>query len=88
MKINKNFVLTELSDTYIAVPVGDDAQEMQAVVRLNKTGKTIWEALTEGADESTVVRIIKERYDIDETTASADVHAVIERLREAGIVED
>ena len=45
MKIKDGFVLEEVGDFYLAVAVGELAEEFRAIVRLNETGAFLWRQL-------------------------------------------
>ncbi|MEO0191426.1 MAG: PqqD family protein [candidate division WOR-3 bacterium] len=53
---------------------------------LNETGATIWENVDLGEDE--IVRLLTERYGIEEDEAREDTRAFLQELREKGLLED
>lgn len=88
MRLKKGFVLTEAAGECLAVPTGEAAEALHGVIRLNETGKVIWEALAEGLDERAIAVRLKDVYDVDDSTAVRDVHSMLAKLREAGIIKD
>lgn len=87
MKIREGFVLREIAGSYVVIALGNAGKIFNGMIHLNETGKLIWEMLSEGSDESTIIDTILQQYEIDKNTAQADVHRVIAELQGAGILE-
>ena len=88
MKIKDLFVLQELVDEYMVVPVGDEADRMQGIIRLNETGAFLWKLLSEkNRTEDDLVKAITDEYDTDKETARADVVAFIDTIKQFGCLE-
>lgn len=88
MKINGEFVLREVVGEYIVIPTGKTALTMNGMITLDPVGALIWQELTEGSQPEAVLGKILERFDVDETTAKADMEEFIEKLRAAGLLEE
>ena len=82
----KDMVLTEIEGEYYAVPVGEAAQRFSGMIRMNRTGKRIFELLMEGLDQAAVVQKLTEEFDVDEETARNNVSAILDKLRGAGLL--
>jgi len=54
---------------------------------MNGTATEAWCLLTEGKSIDEVARVIAERYEIDLTSAKADVEALLQELKKEQIVE-
>lgn len=88
MKIKDSFVLQELVDEYMVVPVGDEADRMQGIIRLNETGAFLWKLLSEkDQTEDDLVKAITDEYDTDNETAKKDVTAFIDTIKQFGCLE-
>lgn len=88
MKLKESFVLTQMGDEYAAVPVGDQASEFRGIIRLNETGKDIWDGLADGLTrEQIACRLVEEYNGVDETSALEATDRIIRTLKEAGILE-
>lgn len=86
MKQNPNFLLREVADTMVLVPVGEATKKYPGMITLNATGKFLWEALAaEQTTESLVAALLKE-YAVDEATAGKDVEHFVQKLTSAGAV--
>lgn len=87
MKLKGTYILSEVCDEIVAVPVGDAAAEFSGVIRLNKTGAEIFRCLQAEMKEAQIVEALLEKFDgIDRKRASEDVQNVLKQLEEAGIV--
>ena len=88
MNTLKDMILTEIEGEWYAVPVGEAAKRFSGMIRMNKTGKRIFELLMEGKDQDGVVRQLMEEYEVDEETAAKDVAALVASWKDLGLLED
>ncbi len=87
MKIKTGFVLRKIADTYIVVAIGEEAKKANVMITLNETGGFLWEKLSEGADEKGLIDAILGEYEIDVETATADVKAFIQKVKENDLLD-
>ena len=57
------------------------------IFELNVTGARIWELIRDGMDRSQIAPQLVQEFDIDETRASEEVTALIERLQREGLLQ-
>ena len=88
MNAMKDMILTEIEGEWYAVPVGEAAKRFSGMIRMNKTGKRIFELLMEGKDQNDVVRQLMAEYEVDEATAKRDAEVTVKEWHEAGIIID
>lgn len=88
MKINVDFIKTEINDECLLVPVGDTSRDMRGVFTLNESGGKIVSAIEDGKTEAEIVEMLLKEYDSDRKTVTDFVQEFIGKLRQAGIVED
>ncbi len=86
MKIKEGFLLKEVADNYVVVPVGDVA--FNGMLSLNETGNLIWKKLETGCEENDIVKAVLAEYDISEEKARADISVFLGKLREAGLLDE
>jgi hypothetical protein len=60
--------------------------EGSVYLKLNGTGRVLWERLTSPATEDDLVRALLAAYDIDKERATADVAAFVADLRQRDLV--
>ncbi len=89
MRLKKGWTLTELAGGYVAVPAGESAQNFYGIVRLNETGRDIWEGLENGLSETDIAKKIVELYDgVDWNQAQKAVKNVVDKLADEGLLEE
>ncbi|MBP3437202.1 MAG: PqqD family protein [Clostridia bacterium] len=86
MKIKDGFMLRDVAGFSLVVPINAEAS-FQGMMRLNGTGKFLWQQLEKEADEVALVSALCESYDIDEAAAKEDVAAFLLRLDSLGVLE-
>lgn len=85
MKLKYEFTMMEMDGETVAVPVGDHADELHGILRLNESAARILELLREETTEEAVIAKLKEEFEPSEELAGL-VHDYIERLRAAGLL--
>ena len=88
MKVKKQFVLKNVADNYVVMPLGDDVVDLNGMLTLNESGVLLWNALEVGANKEDLVKALTDEYDVSEEIASKDVDAFIEALVKIGCIED
>ncbi|MDY4077606.1 MAG: PqqD family protein [Clostridium sp.] len=88
MKIKDGFILREILDSYMAVPVGERTREVQGVIALNETGAFLWRMLEEDTSEDKLIASMVKEYEITEKTAKDDIKEYLSFLREKGWLYD
>lgn len=86
MKQNPNFLLREVADSLVLVPVGEATKAFPGMITMNPTGKFLWELLTEEQTPDSLTEALLERYDVPRETAAKDVAAFLEKLTAATAV--
>ena len=79
MKLKSGFVLKEVAGECVVVNVNPHAN-LDGMITLNSTAKTLWLALEKGASEEELVRALTEEYEVDEETAVLAVRGFAEKL--------
>lgn len=88
MKVKKGIVLSKVGDEFVLVPTGEAAKSFHGIVRLNETGAEIWKDLEKELSEEEIVNNLMAHYtDVDHETALRSVRNVVDKLRDAGLLE-
>ncbi|MDI6453303.1 PqqD family protein [Peloplasma aerotolerans] len=87
MKIKKGYVLKNLSNKHIVVPVGEEAINFSGLITLNESGKLLFETLGNDVSLDDLVSKLLDAYEIDEETARKDATAFVDKLRGKQIIE-
>lgn len=87
MKLKSNYTLTGLGDEFVAVPL-DGGDDFHGIVKLNESGAEVFRGLTEGLKfEQLAQRLMGKYAGLDLDTANKAVKAVVDQLKEAGLLE-
>ncbi len=86
MKIKSTFIRHDSDGETMLIPTGNES--FSGIVRGNKTMGAIMDLLAEDTTEDDVVAAMTERFEAPEDTIRADVHKVIESLRQVGALDD
>ena len=84
LKIKDGFIVREILDSYMAVPVGERTREVHGVIALNETGAFLWKMLEENTSEDKLIASMVKEYEITEKTAKDDIKEYLSFLREKG----
>ena len=87
MKIKEGFVVRELLGQSVVVALGDAGKIFNGMIKLNETGRIIWDMLAQGAERDEIVDKLYETYDADRAVLEKDCDAFISSLREKNILE-
>jgi len=88
MKLKDGFMVRNIMDEYVVVPVGERINDFNGLITLNESGLFLWNCLEKdnsGIDEL-VDKLIGE-YEVDTQTAKADVLKFIEVLSTNELLE-
>ena len=88
MKIKDGFIVREVAGSYIAMPVGERAEELNGVVELTQGGAVLWEKLSARTTVDELVEALLAKFDVDEETARRDTLAFVEGLRKNNLLEE
>ena len=88
MKSKYTFEKMELDGEIVAVPVGEKASELHAVLNLNEEAMRILELLQEETTEESIVAQLLKEYEGEREEIAPLVHAYIEQLRQEGLLEE
>lgn len=87
MKIRKGFVVKQIAGQDVVIALGSASKIFNGVIKLNQSGRFIWDKLAVGAEAEQIVDAMLEEYEVDRETAQKDVENFIEQLRGANILE-
>ena len=88
MKIKNGFISRQVAGNWVVVATGEQSKNFNGVIKLNDSGKLLWDKLFAGAERNELVDLLLDEYEIDRSTAEKDVDKFIGELCDAGAVED
>lgn len=87
MKLKKNYVLRQVADTYVVLPLGIETVGFEGMLKLNESGALLWKAMEQGADAESLVRVLTSEYVVTEEQAREDVADFLNQLTQVGCAE-
>jgi hypothetical protein len=88
MKLRGEFIVRQLAEDIVAIPVGQTALELNGMILLNPVSKVIWECLASGSDLSTIVTAVTDAFEVSREEAQEDILEFIEKLRNANLLDE
>lgn len=88
MKIKDGFVLRNVANTHIVVPVSQNTLNYKGMLSLNESGAFLWQVLQKGTDKIGLLRALLEEYDVTESIASGDIEEFLNHVRQIGALEE
>lgn len=87
MKLKNGYILREVAGSTVVVPL-DPTSTFCNMLRLNETGKFLWEKLAADVAEDELVSALVAEYEIDCDTARRDIETFLNSLREFKALEE
>lgn len=87
MKIKSDFVLRQVADTWVAVPVRQAMVDFGGMLTLNESGALLWKGLEQNTTREALANILTGEYDVSGEEALADVDEFIAKLEKAGCIQ-
>ena len=88
MTIKKGFVIKEIAGQYVVVALGDASKVFNGIIKLNESGKLIWEMIANGMDREQIVDVMLESYSgVDRQSIENDFDKFVSTLEGAHIIE-
>jgi hypothetical protein len=88
MKVKEDYLLRNVAGSHIVVPVGEGSLDFSGVITLNEVGAFLWEKLQSDTTEEELLSALLGEYDVDESTAKADISEFISKLKGADLLAD
>lgn len=88
MKIKNGFLVREIADSYIIVPVGERVIDFKGIMTLNNAGYFLWRHLLEEISYDSLLAALLEEYEVDDATARTDIDEFLQSARESGVLEE
>ena len=86
MKRNPEFVIRQVADRFVIVPVGTAAEKFSGMITINATGKFLWDLLENEKSLESLAQALVEEYEIDMELALKDVKTFLEPILPTGAI--
>lgn len=87
MKAKPGFVLREIVNEHILMPIDENIGNYNGAILLNSVSAFIWEKLQDDISREDLLTAILDAFDVDEATAAKDLDALLDRLNEMKLIE-
>ena len=87
MKLKKDFVLRQVADTWVVLPLGAESVSFNGMMTLNESSALLWRTLEQDGDRDTLADALMTEYIVDRMQALADAEEFLKRIQELGCLE-
>ena len=84
MRVKEGFVIRDIMGQTVVIPTGKASEEFTGMVKLNDTGRDIWEAVSGGMTEEEIIDMISEKYEVSKENSKSDVKKFISNMEAKG----
>ncbi len=86
MKIKDGFMLRKVGGQYVVVALGEASRSFNGIIRLNESGKFLWEQLSCDRTTEQLCAALLDEYDVTPEQARDDVAEFTETLKKAALL--
>jgi len=87
LKVKDGFVLRNVVDEYILMPVDDTILQFDGAVLLNEVSAFIWNKMQTPVSKVDLLKSILDEFDVEENVAAKDLDSILETFAGFGIIE-
>ena len=88
MKLNGEFVVRQVMDDTMAIPVGQTALRFNGMILLNEVSRVIWNCLEQETDLTKIVTAVTDSFEVSAEEARADILEFLDKLRTMQLLEE
>ena len=88
MKLQGEFVVRQVMDQIVAIPVGETALRINGMILLNDVSRVIWENLEKETDVEKILTAVTDAFEVSRGEAQADIMEFLDKLRQIQILEE
>lgn len=87
MKLHGEFVVRQVLDDTVAIPVGQTALQLNGMILLNDVSRVIWQQLEQDTTLEKIVTAVTEAFEVSPAEAKADILEFLNKLRSAQLLD-
>ena len=88
MKLYGEFIVRQVMDNIVAIPVGQTALRFNGMIMLNDVSKIIWECLAQETDIDSIVNAVTDAFEVSAEEAHAAIAEFCDKLRKLQLLEE
>jgi hypothetical protein len=81
MRASSQFILRNIADEYLLIPVGEAAMRIQGLIAMSESGAMFFNKLKKGCTKSDLVSALMAEYEVSESVATEDTDAFLHQMR-------
>lgn len=86
MKLKYEFVVREVADKTVAIPVGESTENFDCMITLNESGAFIFNLLKQEISKDDLLKAFLKEYDATKEQAEKTISAFLEKLQESNLL--
>jgi hypothetical protein len=87
MRIKDGFMLRQIVDVWVVVPLGERVVDFNGMLKVSDSGALLWKKLAgSGASREELLSDLLAAYTVDAATATRDLDAFLDSLRQAELL--
>ena len=88
MKLRGEFVVRQVMDNTVAIPVGQTALRLNGMLLLNDVSKVIWDCLEKETTLESTITAVTNAFEVSPEEARADILEFWDKLRKLQLLEE
>jgi hypothetical protein len=88
MKLRGEFVVRQVADNTVAVPVGQTALQFNGMIMLNDVSRVIWESMQQETDLEQIVTAVTDAFEVSREEARTDIVEFLDKLLKIQLLEE
>ena len=88
MKLKKDYVLRQVAQNWIVMPLAEETLNLSGLLKLNDSGAMLWNVLEKNCSVDALTDALMSEYEISEEQAKADAEAFFDKLLQIGCMEE
>ena len=88
MKLCGEFVVRQVMDNIVAIPVGQTALRLNGMILLNDVSKLIWDCLEQGTTLESIVKAVTDTFEVSDDEARTDILEFCGKLSKLQLLEE
>lgn len=88
MKRKDDFEIIDVSNEYMAIPVGEKAKDFYGMVILSEPAAFLLKHMDHHMTEDELVELLLQEYEVEPSVATADIQRIIDILLDIGLIEE
>lgn len=86
MRTNENYILREIDEESILIPIGEASERLNGMIHLTPTAAFIWKEVDNSNSLEEIIQKLMGKYEVTEEIARRDVYGFLTELHKRNMV--